>query len=135
MKKFFAILLPTWAVLTPASAQDWAMGGYDPVAFSSGRFISGQANISTLWQDRIWYFVSAGNRSKFEANPREYAPVFDGYCPVALAEGRKVSGDPRYFAVIENRIYLVNSAQDLQSLMQFPAEFLAKANINWFALR
>ncbi|MDO5604013.1 MAG: YHS domain-containing (seleno)protein [Paracoccus sp. (in: a-proteobacteria)] len=119
-----------------AGAQEWALGGYDPVGYvTQNKAMPGRGDISTNWRGKEYHFVSASNRSLFEANPRAYTPGFDGLCVVALSEGRSEPGDPRKFVTIGQRVYLVGSDQRRQRLMEEPRELLMRAKTVWAQLR
>ncbi|MDO5657227.1 MAG: YHS domain-containing (seleno)protein [Paracoccus sp. (in: a-proteobacteria)] len=123
------------ALATPAHADVWAMGGYDPVAMmADDEAAAGRPDVVTNWQGKQWHFNSVENRAAFEANPRAYAPGLDGYCVVALAEGRLEPGDPRYFVLIGNRIYFLGSPQRRTQIMDNPRELLMRARDNFAQL-
>lgn len=133
MRRLKTLILAT-ALLLPltAMAQDWALGGYDPVAYvTRNAAVEGQGDISTSWRGKQYHFVSEENRALFEANPRAYTPGFDGLCVVALSEGRSEPGDPRLFVTIGQRVYLVGSEQRRQDLIDNPRELLMKAKTIW----
>lgn len=127
-------LLSVVSVL-PASAQDWALEGYDAVAYLNGRAMPGRSEIATMWQGQLWHFASEANRDRFEANPKAYVPAFDGLCPVSLLDGRKVAGDPRHFAIIGNRLYLLRSDSAEQRLWKAPRQLLKDAKQAFVTLR
>lgn len=116
-------------------AQDWALGGYDPVAYvTRDQAMPGQGDISTTWRGKQYHFASEENRALFEANPRAYTPGFDGLCVVALSEGRAEPGDPRLFVMIGQRVYLVGSEARRQELIANPRDLLMKAKTMWLKL-
>lgn len=113
-------------------ARGWGIGGYDPVAYvTRDAALQGSANISTAWRGKQYHFVSEENRGLFEANPRAYIPGFDGYCVVSLSNGNKTRGDPRYFVIIGQRVYLVKSEARKAELLAHPREILMKAKEYW----
>jgi YHS domain-containing protein len=116
----------------PAAAQDWALGGFDAVGYvHSGRPIPGRGDIATMWKGQVWHFSSEENRLRFEADPRSFAPRFDGMCPVSIVEWRPQPGDPRFFAVIGGNLYLFRSDAAERQLMQDPAQVLDQARAAW----
>lgn len=116
----------------PAAAQEWALGGFDPVGYSSaGRAIPGRSDIATMWKGQLWHFASEENRARFEADPRAFAPGFDGMCPLSIAEGRPQPGDPRHFAIIGGTLYLLRSDGAERQLMQDPSGILEQARQAW----
>lgn len=134
MKLLASAISMLTAFASPVVAQDWAVGGYDPVGFVSGRAAPGRSDISTLWKGQFWHFISEDNRARFESDPRQFAPAFDGFCPVSLAEGKELRGDPRFFAVIGDKLYLTRSNADLRRLKRAPGEILRHASQNWAAM-
>lgn len=136
MKPLLLALLLLISPALPAAAQDWALDGYDAVGYAQqGRAIPGRSDIVTLWKGKLWHFANEDNRARFEANPRSFAPGFGGLCPVALAEGRKVAGDPRHFVIIGNRLYLLRNDADEREMMDAPRRVLMKAKQIWASLR
>lgn len=116
----------------PAQAQDWAVDGYDVVSFQDqGRAVPGRAEIHTMWKGVLWLFATDQHRIEFEANPRAYAPGFGGLCPVALSDGRQERGDPRYFVLIGDRLYLTRSDSARRTLQADPRDVLNAARRNF----
>lgn len=135
MKHLILSCLLGLATVLPACAQDWALNGYDPVAYSSGRPMPGRSDIATMWKGRIWHFASEENRNRFEADPRAFAPAFDGLCPVSLTEGRRIEGDPRHFAIVGKKLYLLRSDDALRQFWQAPRQVLQTARQRYSVLR
>lgn len=116
----------------PAAAQNWALGGHDPVGSTqAGQAVPGRSDISTMWKGQLWHFASEENRARFEADPRAFLPGFGGLCPVALSEGRQEQGDPRHFAVVGGTLYLLRSGAAEQRFRSAPAEVLNSARAVW----
>ena len=116
------------ALPLPASAGDWALGGFDPVAYvTQERAVPGRGDIVTTWRGREYHFESEANRALFEANPRAYTPGFDGLCVVALTEGRSEPGDPRQFVIIGQRVYFVGTERRRDELLSHPRDMLMQA--------
>ena len=123
------------AVPLPSFADNWALGGMDAVAYrSQGAAVAGRSDLVTKWSGQNWHFSTEENRAAFEANPRAFAPGFDGLCPVSLAEGRPQPGNPHNFAVIGDRLYLTRSAYARQQLLAAPRQILMKAKAAFVAL-
>ncbi len=128
MKARVMSLLISLAAAPPAAAQDWAVGGFDPVGYSqAGRPTPGRSDIATMWKGQLWHFASEENRARFEANPRSYAPALDGMCPVSIIDGRPQMGDPRHFAVVAGRLYLLESGAAERRLSSDPAGIVEEA--------
>lgn len=118
-----------------AFGQDWALDGMDPVAYGSeGAAVPGRPDIVTLWRGQSWHFATEQNRASFEADPKAYAPALGGLCVVALSEGRSEPGNPRYFAVIGKRTYLMRSEAARARFMADPQQILQRARATWARL-
>ena len=135
MKHLILSSLLTFVPVLPATAQDWALEGYDAVAYANGRAMPGRSEIATMWRGQLWHFASEANRDRFEANPNAYAPAFGGLCPVSLLEGRKVAGDPRHFAIVGKQLYLLRSDSAEQRLWKAPRQVLRDAKQAFVTLR
>ena len=109
-----------------------AVGGYDPVAyFTENKPVKGSSKISTEYKGARWYFSSIENRDKFMATPSQYEPQYGGYCAWAVSQGSTASGDPLYWKVVNNKLYL-NYDADVQKKWEASiSEFIQKANANW----
>ncbi|TRW94802.1 hypothetical protein FNJ84_18215 [Paracoccus sp. M683] len=136
MKPLLIVLFALLSHVSPALSQDWALGGFDPVGYQSeGRAVPGRNDISTMWKGMIWHFASVENRAQFEADPRSFAPGLNGFCPVALSNGRREPGDPRHFVIIGQRVYLLRSDDDQRRFMQDPKSILMEARRVWASLK
>lgn len=132
MKASVLCLLISLAAALPVAAQDWAVGGFDPVGYAqAGRPTPGRSDIATMWKGQLWHFASEENRARFEANPRSFAPALDGMCPVSIVDGRPQMGDPRHFAVVAGRLYLLESGAAERRLSSDPAGIVAEAQRLW----
>ena len=127
----FSLVLTMLSSL-PVQAQDWALGGFDPVGYAdAGRAVPGRSDIATMWQGKLWHFASEENRARFESDPRSFAPDFDGICPVSLSEGQPQRGDPRHFAIIKGHLYLLRSGEAERKLRQNSETVLKHARTAW----
>lgn len=128
LKRALIVALLAGVMPSLSLAAGWALGGMDAVAYRmNGNAIPGQTSISTRWGGQEWHFSSEENRALFEANPRAYAPGFDGYCPVSLAEGARREGNPRYFTIVGQRLYFFRSDQARRIFMSDPRRWLMDA--------
>ncbi|MEE2860174.1 MAG: YHS domain-containing (seleno)protein [Paracoccus sp. (in: a-proteobacteria)] len=132
MRRFALVLLMSILPALPAAAQDWALGGFDPVGYvSAGRPVPGRSDIATMWRGMIWHFASEENRTRFEADPRAYAPRLGGMCPLSIIEGDPEPGDPRHFLVRQDGLYLFRSAEAGRKVRGNPDEVLGRARAAW----
>ena len=119
-----------------ATQSGMAMQGFDPVAFvHEGTAREGDPDIVLRWRGAYWHFASVAYRAAFEANPKAYAPAFGGHCPVSVADGTPRPGDPRHWAIVEQRLVLASSAEALRILLADPQAILGRAVTRWRAAR
>jgi hypothetical protein len=89
-----------------------AIEGFDPVAyFTDGEAVLGYEQFEASQAGAVWRFRNEGNRASFVAHPEIYGPQFGGYDPVDLARGVTVAGNPRFWLVSGQRLYLFNREQ------------------------
>jgi len=109
-----ALLFSTLSFAVEETQQDAngvILSGHDTVAyFTQNKAVKGYAGISTVHDGAIYHFSSEENRDLFNANPSKYAPQFGGFCAYGAAIGAKFPIDPNVFAVVDNKLYVNNSA-------------------------
>ncbi|ELS05584.1 hypothetical protein Xen7305DRAFT_00053310 [Xenococcus sp. PCC 7305] len=92
--------------LTNLNEQGVALQGYDPISYFDGQPTSGNTNISSTYEGDIYYFSSAENKAKFEAEPARYIPQYGGFCAVAISEGKAFPIDPMTYKITDDKLYL-----------------------------
>lgn len=84
-----------------------AVHGYDPVAyFTKQRPVQGSAEFSVVYGGATYRFANARHMKTFKANPAKYVPAFGGFCAYGVAVGAKFDGDPRYWKIVDGKLYL-----------------------------
>ncbi len=112
-----------------------AIEGYDPVAyFVDARPEVGLEGFEASAAGAVWRFRNEGNRADFVAHPEIYGPQFGGYDPVDVARGVTVAGNPRFWLVSGQRLYLFSREESRDSFAADPARVLREANMRWPAL-
>ena len=112
-----------------------AIEGFDPVAY----FVDGGAEQGTaefeanLW-GAVWRFRNEGNRAEFLAHPEIYGPQFGGYDPVDIARGVTIAGNPRFFVISAQRLYLFSREHNRDAFAADPERFLYEVGKRWPAL-
>jgi hypothetical protein len=113
-----------------------AIEGFDPVAyFTDARPERGLEDFEASAAGAVWRFRNEGNRASFVAHPEIYGPQFGGYDPVDLARGVTYAGNPRFWLVAGQRLYLFGREESRDAFAAAPAACLERANRRWPALR
>ncbi|MET0967918.1 MAG: YHS domain-containing (seleno)protein [Tardiphaga sp.] len=109
-----------------------AIGGFDPVAyFTDGQPTRGAADYELSASGVVWRFSNEGNRTAFAAHPEIYGPQFGGYDPVDVARGVAYAGNPRYWLVTGQGLYLFGRPDSRDAFAASPAGYIAEANKRW----
>jgi hypothetical protein len=112
-----------------------AIEGYDPVAyFADGRPEPGRPEFEAPAAGAVWRFRNEGNRASFVAHPEIYGPRFGGYDPIDLARGVTFAGNPRFWLIAGQRLYLFGREENRDVFAADPAAILREAQARWPAL-
>ena len=113
-----------------------AVHGFDVVAYhTQGRPVQGNAKYAVVHKEATYRFASQAHLKAFKADPAKYVPAYGGYCAYGVSVGAKFDGDPRYWKIVDGKLYL-NLDQDIFALFNRDvAGSIAKANANWPKLR
>ena len=109
-----------------------AIEGFDPVAyFTDGKALLGDEQFEASQAGAVWRFRNEGNRASFVAHPDIYGPQFGGYDPVDLARGVTVAGNPRFWLVSKQRLYLFSREPNRNAFVADPVRVLRNAVSRW----
>jgi hypothetical protein len=109
-----------------------AIEGYDPVAyFVDSRPLVGLADFEASEAGAVWRFRNEGNRASFVAHPEIYGPQFGGYDPIDVARGVTVAGNPRFWLVAGQRLYLFSREQNRDAFAADPVHSKHDAVARW----
>src|SRR5260370_917123 len=109
-----------------------AIEGFDPVAyFVDARPRIGLPDFEASQAGVVWRFRNEGNRASFVAHPDIYGPQFGGYDPTDLARGVTFAGNPRFWLVSGQRLYLFGREESRDAFAADPEQFLRDANLRW----
>jgi hypothetical protein len=112
-----------------------AISGFDPVAyFTDKRPRFGRPELELSVAGTVWQFSNVGNRAAFAEHPEIYMPRFGGYDPVAIARDRSVPGNPLFWAVTDERLYLFYNAEARAKFLADPGRIIALAEHKWPAV-
>ena len=109
-----------------------ALYGFDPVAyFTDSEPLAGRPEFELPFAGAVWRFRNEGNRAAFVDRPDVYMPRFGGYDALAVAREAAVPGNPRYWAIVQQRLYLFQSPAARDAFAADPAPALAAAQAKW----
>lgn len=109
-----------------------AVGGYDPVAyFTDKKPVRGSPKFAFSYKGATWHFASEKNLELFKGNPETYAPQYGGYCAFAVSHNATAHGDPRFWSVVDGKLYLNFSAGVKKDWEKNTAFHIGRADKNW----
>lgn len=109
-----------------------AIEGFDPVAyFADRRALPGLASYEASEGGAVWRFRNEGNRASFVAHPDIYGPQFGGYDPIDLARGITVAGNPRFWLILGQRLYLFGREESRDAFAADSRQVLRDAQARW----
>lgn len=109
----FSIL--AFGICTPLLASDKhiAIKGYDPVAyFTDSKPKKGNTQFTYEWDGAVYQFASAKHLELFKAEPEKYAPLYRGFCTVALARGIRFVADPENWLILDGQLHIFGGPLD-----------------------
>lgn len=106
--------------------------GADPVALlDHGTHAEGKASIAAAHNGVAYYFDSEESQKAFEANPARYQPQYGGFCAFGVSVGKKFDGDPRFAAVLNDKLYVFLNEDVFKAYQKDQAGTIEKAEANW----
>jgi len=109
-----------------------AIEGFDPVAyFVDARPLIGLPDFEASQAGVVWRFRNEGNRASFVAHPDIYGPQFGGYDPIDLARGVSYAGNPRFWLISGQRLYLFGREESRDAFAADPKRSLQDASTRW----
>src|ERR1700684_3618285 len=109
-----------------------AIEGFDPVAyFADARPVVGVSDYEASESGAVWRFRNASNRASFVAHPDIYGPQFGGYDPIDLARGVTFAGNPLFWLVSGERLYLFGREASRDAFAADPDAGLRAASQRW----
>ncbi len=110
-----------------------AVSGYDSVAyFTESKAVKGSAKFKFKYKGAEWHFISEKHLKMFQQSPEKYSPQYGGYCAWAVAARKqRAPGDPNYWKIVDDRLYLNYDAEIQKKWLQDITGFIKKANENW----
>jgi hypothetical protein len=113
-----------------------AIEGFDPVAyFTDGKPVLGREEFEAFEAGVIWRFHNEGDRASFVAHPEIYGPQFGGYDPLDVARGIAVAGNPYFWLISGQRLYLFSREESRAAFAANAANIVRRANLRWPEVR
>ncbi len=94
----------------------------------------GRGDYELVYDRAVWRFHNQGNLNAFREHPEVYEPLFGGYDPVTVAQGKAVEGRPQIFAVVDSHLMLFSSTENRDTLLKGPRSWIATASQRWPAV-
>ena len=142
--KISSIIVSVFAFLTftnSAFAVDHAnstpaVQGYDVVSYHTAkRPARGNGHYVATHQGATYQFASEQNQQLFEANPEQYIPAYGGYCAFGASVGKKFTGDPEVWRIVDGTLYLNLDAEIQKEWLKDIPGRIAAADKNWKKIR
>jgi hypothetical protein len=109
-----------------------AIEGFDPVAYFVDRHPElGLPEYEAAEAGAVWRFRNEGNRASFVAHPEVYGPQFGGYDPIDVARGVTFAGNPRFWVISGERLYLFGLEASRDAFAADPQRYLRQADARW----
>ena len=109
-----------------------AIEGFDPVAYFVDRHpVLGLPDFEAAEAGAVWRFHNEGNRASFVAHPDVYGPQFGGYDPIDVARGVTFAGNPRFWVVAGERLYLFGLEANRDAFAADPQAYLRAGHARW----
>jgi YHS domain-containing protein len=91
-----------------AEANDRVMlKGADVVAyFTQSKYVQGNPQYSSRYQDVSFRFASAEHKALFDAAPQKYLPQFGGYCANGIVYAIPWGGDADAWRIVDGKLYI-----------------------------
>jgi len=109
-----------------------AVHGHDVVAyFTTGKPTLGSDKFAVAYDGGTYRFASQSNLDAFKADSAKYAPAYGGFCAYGVAVDKKFDGDPRYWKIVDGKLYLNLNADIAATWNKDIPGNIAKAEGNW----
>lgn len=139
---FFSLVALLFSLTLPAQSTDFntddtriALDGYSPVSYLDLNLAQrGSKAFKSTYDGVHYYFTSADQKAKFDADPKRYVPQYGGYCATGIAVKGKFRTDPNKFLVRNGKLYLFLNNLEVDALqlwLENEAEMTKKADANW----
>ncbi len=108
------------------------LDGHDVVAyFTEGKHRLGTAENRSDHQGVTFLFASRENKVRFDQNPANFIPQYNGYCANGIVYGIPWGGDADSFRVIDGKLYIFGGRVSRESFLLDTKTSIALADKYW----
>ncbi|MEO0882406.1 MAG: YHS domain-containing (seleno)protein [Pseudomonadota bacterium] len=114
-----------------AEDNNLALGGYDAVSYFADGPVEGSADYATTYKGASFQFASQENLDTFLGDPDKFAPAYGGHCAWGAANAAAYPGDPKVWAIVDDRLYLNYNTEVQEGWNEDRAGFIETADAAW----
>ncbi len=108
------------------------LAGADVVSyFTEAQYKKGDPSVKSVYEKITFYFSTAENKRRFDAEPMKYLPQYGGYCANGTAYGIPWGGDADTWRVIDGKLYIFGGAQSRDAFLLDTTKNLQLAETYW----
>ena len=114
-------------------ANGCALQGYDCVAMFTqpDSTIKGKSEFSSNYEGARFWFATAENKATFDTNPANYAPLYGGFCAIAVTEGNLRPIQIWTHTITDGHLVVNHNAKARKLWLNKPSKNLKTAQKNW----
>ena len=107
--------------------------GFDCVAMMTmpDSTIKGNSKFESIFEGGKYWFASAENKTKFDAEPAKFVPLYGGFCGVAITEGNLRPVQIWTHTITEGHLVLNHNAKARGLWLRKPEKNFKHAQKNW----
>ena len=107
--------------------------GYDCVAMMTmpDSTIKGNSKFESTFEGGKYWFASAENKAKFDAEPAKYVPLYGGFCGIAITEGNLRPIQIWTHTITDGHLVLNHNAKARKLWLNKPEKNFQHAQKNW----
>ena len=105
---------------------------YDPVSYRQGdKGVETTGDIALEYKGVIYTFASQENQEEFLTKPTSYEPTYGGWCAYAMALGRTIDINPKFFTIVGDRTHFFVNSRAKRNFDRDIEKYEAQADANW----
>ena len=102
--------------------------------FTEKQPVQGNKDISFVFNQTQFYFISLENRELFQKNPNKYLPKYGGWCAYAMSSNQRVRINPNSYSVNGDDLFLFYQTAFVNTRSKWIKDSINlknKADLNW----